>query len=168
MTLRIARGKFLIPNVAARVALQLGREPGSSYPLVADDPEVIAKNKSPQPATKAKSIVDYAAPPTKLIGVTMTKSWIRQPPLVEASLRALGLTRMHKTIIHKNCPSINGIITRVMGHVKVTPIVVKEMNADPEKYKNVFAGSDRSFLNHKGEYVIFRKAAKGAEQQQQQ
>ena len=36
------------------------------------------------------------------------------------TLEALNLTKLHKTVIHKNTQSINGMIRRVVGHVQAS------------------------------------------------
>ncbi len=47
------------------------------------------------------------------VKVTLKKSYIGSPKKIRATLIGLGLTRMHKTIIRKNTPEIQGMLRKV-------------------------------------------------------
>ena len=47
------------------------------------------------------------------VKVTLKKSYIGSPKKIRATLVGLGLTRMHKTIIRKNTPEIQGMLRKV-------------------------------------------------------
>lgn len=60
----------------------------------------------------------------KLFAVTLIRSGIRQPYWEKRTLKALGLTKLHKTVIHKNTPSVNGQLNAVKHLVSIKPIEV--------------------------------------------
>jgi len=55
----------------------------------------------------------------KEIKVTQVRSIIGRPPKHRRTMRALGLTKMHKTVIHQDTPVIRGMINQVIHLVKV-------------------------------------------------
>lgn len=57
----------------------------------------------------------------KMLRITLVRSPIGRPPLQRRTVRALGLKRMHHSIIQKDSPEIVGMIKRVRHLVKVEP-----------------------------------------------
>ena len=53
------------------------------------------------------------------IKVTLVRSGIGKNEKVRRTLRGLGLTRLHKTVILNNTPAIRGMINKVSYMVKV-------------------------------------------------
>jgi ribosomal protein L30/L7E len=49
----------------------------------------------------------------RVIGVTLLRSGWHQPPPVRGTLRALGLTRVNRTVYHKNIQPIRGQLLKV-------------------------------------------------------
>ena len=47
------------------------------------------------------------------VKVKLIKSYIGSPKKIRATLLGIGLTRMHKTIIRKNTPEIQGMLNKV-------------------------------------------------------
>lgn len=64
-----------------------------------------------------------AAP--KLLAVTLIRSGISKPFWQKRTLKALGLVKMHKTIIHKNTPSVTGMLSSVKELIQVRPVVFR-------------------------------------------
>eukprot|EP00039_Didymoeca_costata_P019552 m.337984 g.337984 ORF g.337984 m.337984 type:complete len:121 (-) comp18284_c0_seq1:137-499(-) len=60
--------------------------------------------------------------PPKLFAVTLVRSPIGANPKIRATLKSLGLTKMHKTVVTKNIESSNGKLLRCIGHVEVRPV----------------------------------------------
>jgi large subunit ribosomal protein L30 len=60
----------------------------------------------------------------KLFAVTLIRSGIRQPYWEKRTLKALGLTKLHKTVIHKNSPSVNGQLNAVKHLISIKPLDV--------------------------------------------
>jgi large subunit ribosomal protein L30 len=69
---------------------------------------------------------------SKLFAVTLIRSGIRQPYWEKRTLKALGLTKLHKTVIHKNSPSVNGQLNAVKHLISIKPIEVV-LNTDATK-----------------------------------
>lgn len=95
----------------------------------------------------------------KLFAVTLIRSGIRQPYWEKRTLKALGLTKLQKTVVHKNTPSVNGQLNSVKHLVSITPIHVKDMNLPPsaELYGNVSTESEGGtafFLKKNGEFDL--------------
>lgn len=61
----------------------------------------------------------------KLHAVTLIRSGIGRPYWEKPTLDALGLTKLHQTIVHKNTPSVNGMLRSVKDLVTVRPVVVR-------------------------------------------
>lgn len=55
----------------------------------------------------------------KVIRVTLVRSSIGCPKDQKATVRALGLRRMHQTIEHKDNPALRGMIQKVIHLVQV-------------------------------------------------
>jgi len=53
------------------------------------------------------------------IKVTLVKSGIGKNRKIRATLKGLGLTKLNKTVILNNTPSIRGMINKVIFMVKV-------------------------------------------------
>ena len=53
------------------------------------------------------------------IKVTLVKSGIGKNKKIRQTLTGLGLTKMHKTVVLQNTPSIRGMINKVSFMVKV-------------------------------------------------
>ena len=51
--------------------------------------------------------------------VTLLKSGIGRNKKIRATLKGLGLTRLHKTVVLNNTPAIRGMINKVSFMVKV-------------------------------------------------
>jgi len=56
------------------------------------------------------------------IQITQVRSKIGRPKKQKATLEALGLRRMHQTVVHEATPQILGMIRKVQHLVKVTPV----------------------------------------------
>ena len=61
----------------------------------------------------------------KLHAVTLIKSGIGRPYWEKKTLIALKLTKMHKTVIHKNTPTMNSQLTSVKHLIKVQPVMLR-------------------------------------------
>ena len=61
----------------------------------------------------------------QLHAVTLIRSGIGRPYWQKRTLEALGLTKLHKTMIHKNIPSVNGMLLSVKELIKVRPVVLR-------------------------------------------
>lgn len=55
------------------------------------------------------------------VKIKLIKSYIGSPKKIRATLIGLGLTRMHKTIIRKNTPEIQGML-RTVQHLIVVEV----------------------------------------------
>ncbi len=82
----------------------------------------------------------------QLHAVTLVRSGISKPYWQKRTLQALGFTKLHQTIIHKNTPSINGMLASVKELIKVQPVVFRT------DFENSPNGKD--FLAHNGHYFI--------------
>ena len=93
--------------------------------------------------------------------------WHRQTSLAEKTLEILKLTKMHKTVIHKNTPSVNGMLASIKELIKVQPIVFR---TDIENSPNggQFLTDNAEFFieekeladlieNHKNEHETFKQ-----------
>ena len=60
-----------------------------------------------------------------LHAVTLIRSGIGRPHWQKKTLEILKLTKMHKTVIHKNTPSVNGMLASVKELIRVQPIVFR-------------------------------------------
>lgn len=54
--------------------------------------------------------------------VTQVKSGIDRPKRQKATLEALGLRKMHQSVVHEDTPQIRGMITKVDHLVQVEEI----------------------------------------------
>jgi large subunit ribosomal protein L30 len=53
------------------------------------------------------------------IKVTLVRSGIGKNEKIRATLRGLGLTKLHKTVELENTPAVRGMISKVVSMVKV-------------------------------------------------
>jgi len=53
--------------------------------------------------------------------VTLVRSPIGHPRDQKETARALGLTRMHKTMLHNDTPPVRGMLRKVRHLVRVEP-----------------------------------------------
>lgn len=53
--------------------------------------------------------------------VTLVRSGINRPQKQKDAIRGLGLTRLHKTVVLQDTPSIRGMIRAVSHMVRVEP-----------------------------------------------
>ncbi|MBP1740038.1 MAG: ribosomal protein [Deltaproteobacteria bacterium] len=56
---------------------------------------------------------------TDTMRVTLLKSGIGRNKKIRETLKGLGLTRLHKTVVLNNTPAIRGMINKVSFMVKV-------------------------------------------------
>lgn len=63
-----------------------------------------------------------AANAPKKLRITLTKSVITSQKTHKATVRALGLRRMHQTVEHDDTPSIRGMIHQVSYLLKVEEV----------------------------------------------
>ena len=93
----------------------------------------------------------------KLFAVTLIRSGIRQPYWEKRTLKALGLTKLHKTVIHKNSPSVNGQLNAVKHLISIKPLdVVSSMEArkfDGDS-QNSSENDNAVFLKENGSFDI--------------
>lgn len=62
------------------------------------------------------------APQSKLVRVTLVKSPIGYSKTHKATVRALGLRRMHQTVEHVDTPTLRGMLYQVNHLVKVEEV----------------------------------------------
>lgn len=82
----------------------------------------------------------------KLHAVTLIRSGIGKPYWQRRTLKALGLTKMHRTIIHKNTESVNGMLLSVKELVKVVPVVFRTDVENSPTGKEVLLENGEFFL----------------------
>jgi large subunit ribosomal protein L30 len=58
--------------------------------------------------------------PGKTLRITLTRSIIGMSPVQEATVKALGLRRMHQTVSHEDTATIRGMISAVTHALRVT------------------------------------------------
>jgi large subunit ribosomal protein L30 len=56
----------------------------------------------------------------KKIEVTLIKSPIGEKPKTRATVRSLGLRRMHQTVLHDDTPDVRGMVNKVKHLVSVS------------------------------------------------
>jgi len=57
--------------------------------------------------------------PEQKLMITLKRSGIGRPQRQRATLRGLGLTKLHKTVVLKDTPETRGMITKVIHLVDV-------------------------------------------------
>lgn len=55
----------------------------------------------------------------KMIKITLVKSTIGALPKHRATAQALGLTKMHKTVVQKDNDAVRGMVNQIIHLVKV-------------------------------------------------
>jgi large subunit ribosomal protein L30 len=55
----------------------------------------------------------------KTIKVTLVRSPIGYPEPQKATVRALGLRRLHQTVEHQDSPSVRGMLAKVIHMIRV-------------------------------------------------
>lgn len=55
----------------------------------------------------------------KTLKVTLRRSLIGEKPKTRATVRSLGLRKLHQTVEHRDSPSVRGMIHRVRHLVEV-------------------------------------------------
>jgi large subunit ribosomal protein L30 len=60
----------------------------------------------------------------KLLKITLVKGFVGQRESHRRTLLALGLRRRHQTVIHRDTPTIRGMIEKVRHMVHVEPVEV--------------------------------------------
>lgn len=55
----------------------------------------------------------------KIISVTLSKSLIGEKPKTRATVRGLGLRKMHQTVEHRDTPEIRGMLHAVAHLLEV-------------------------------------------------
>ena len=95
-------------------------------------------------ASKAKTVAQ------KLHAVTQVKSCIGRPWWEKRTIKALGFSRLHQTIIHKNIPTVNGALRSVKHLLEIKPVEIVE--EDPtEGQRN---GQEGLFLRQNGHFHL--------------
>ncbi len=57
--------------------------------------------------------------PERKLVITLKRSGIGRPPRQRATLRGMGLTKLHKTVVLKDTPEIRGMVSKVLHLVDV-------------------------------------------------
>ena len=88
--------------------------------------------------------------PSKLHAVTLIRSGIGRPYWQKRTLEALGLTKLHKTVIHKNAPSVNGMLASVKELIKVQPVVFRmDIEKSPIAGQEFFQNNGQLFIKER-------------------
>ncbi len=61
----------------------------------------------------------------RLIKITLVKGLVGQREEHRRTLRALGLRRRHQTVVHRDTPTIRGMVEKVRHMVRVEPLEVQ-------------------------------------------
>lgn len=88
----------------------------------------------------------------KLHAVTLIKSGIRQPWWEKRTLKALGLTKLHKVVIHKNTPAVNGLLRSVKHLIDIRPVNVVDPYKPSKEHSTVTEQGTPVFLKANGEF----------------
>ena len=54
--------------------------------------------------------------------VTLVRSGIGRPEAQKITLRGLGLTKLHRTVVRENSPAIRGMVKKVIHLVQVEEV----------------------------------------------
>lgn len=54
--------------------------------------------------------------------ITLKRSLAGSRPKQRATVRALGLTRLHASVVHKDCPQIRGMVKKIHHLVEVEEV----------------------------------------------
>jgi large subunit ribosomal protein L30 len=68
-------------------------------------------------------MIDSAEPNLKVVRITLTRSPIGYSKRHKATVRALGLRRLHQTVEQADTPTLRGMIAKVNHLVEVEEIV---------------------------------------------
>jgi large subunit ribosomal protein L30 len=68
-------------------------------------------------------MIDSAEPTMKVLRITLTRSPIGYSKRHKATVRALGLHRLHQTVEQTDTPALRGMISKVNHLVEVEEIV---------------------------------------------
>jgi large subunit ribosomal protein L30 len=68
-------------------------------------------------------MIDSAEPTMKVLRITLTRSPIGYSQRHKATVRALGLRRLHQTVEQADTPALRGMIAKVNHLVEVEEIV---------------------------------------------
>lgn len=82
----------------------------------------------------------------QLHAVTLIRSGIGRPYWQKRTLEALGLTKLHKTMIHKNIPSVNGMLLSVKELIKVRPVVLRTDMENSPNGGEIFLDDGQVFI----------------------
>ena len=83
----------------------------------------------------------------KLLAVTLIRSGISKPYWQKRTLKALGLVKMHKTIVHKNTPSVVGMLSSVKELVHVSPVVLRSDLENSPNRGSFFLDNGEAFVD---------------------
>ena len=86
----------------------------------------------------------------KLHAVTLIRSGIRQPWWEKRTIKGLGLTKLYKTVIHKNTATVNGKLRSVKHLIDIQPIEI--VNEDSTTDAN--SGGENVFLKANGQFNL--------------
>lgn len=90
----------------------------------------------------------------KLHLVTLKRSGINRPYWQKRTLQALGLTKLHRSVVHKNAPSVNGMLASVKELIDVKPLVIRtDVESSP---------SGGEFVMHNGQCFLKQTVLEGA------
>ena len=102
-----------------------------------------------------------------LHAVTLIRSGIGRPHWQKKTLEILKLTKMHKTVIHKNTPSVNGMLVSIKELIKVQPVVFRTDIENSPNGGQFLTDSAEFFIeekeladlieNHKNEHETFKQ-----------
>eukprot|EP00049_Salpingoeca_infusionum_P018837 m.359018 g.359018 ORF g.359018 m.359018 type:complete len:104 (+) comp18372_c0_seq1:73-384(+) len=70
--------------------------------------------------------------PHKIHAVRLVRSPIGQSRDMRKTLELLNLTRLHQVAFHKNTPTVNGMLNKVVHLVEVSPVVFQSEKGDGE------------------------------------
>ena len=59
---------------------------------------------------------------TKQLQITQIRSLIKEKTPMKRTMRALGILKMHQTVVHEDTPQMRGMINRVVHLVAVKAI----------------------------------------------
>lgn len=83
----------------------------------------------------------------KLHAVTLIRSGIGKPYWQKRTLEALGLTKLHKMVIHKNTPSVNGMLSSVKELIQIKPVVFRTDVENSPSGGQFYADSGHFFMH---------------------
>ena len=84
--------------------------------------------------------------PAKLHAVTLVRSGIGHAADKVATLRKLKLTKVNRTVVWENTPSVNGWLYKVRELIRVRPVVVEPELLQARDVEHVYAGTSPTFF----------------------